>query len=123
MKIYADFEFYKSEYLGKTFQNEQDFSFYALRATEFIDAKTFGRIADVTQNVKMACCSAADEMYINESVKNTAASGISSESVSGYSVSYRAYDTKADKAAERRITSAIKRYLGDTGLMYRGNDE
>ncbi len=120
MTAYADYAFYSGEYLGRVITSEKDFAYYALRASEIIDSKTFGRIDEITPAVKMACCAAADELYSDASAKAKAAGGISSESVDGYSVSYRAYDAEAEKAAEKRVNAAIKRYLGGTGLMFRG---
>jgi hypothetical protein len=121
MTAYADYAFYAETYLGRTIPNEKDFAYYALRASEIIDSKTFGRIDEITPAVKMACCAAADELYSDASARAKAAGGISSESVDGYSVSYRAYNAESEKAAEKRVNAAIKRYLGSTGLMYRGN--
>ena len=120
MTAYANYAFYSGEYLGRVITSEKDFAYYALRASEIIDSKTFGRIGEITPAVKMACCAAADELYSDASAKAKAAGGISSESVDGYSVSYRAYNTEAEKAAEKRVNAAIKRYLGGTGLMFRG---
>ena len=120
MTAYADYAFYTDKYLGRIIPNENDFAYYALRASEIIDSKTFGRINEITPAVKMACCAAADELYSDASARAKAAGGISSESVDGYSVSYRAYNTEAEKAAEKRVNAAIKRYLGGTGLMFRG---
>ena len=120
MTAYADYAFYTDKYLGRIIPNENDFAYYALRASEIIDNKTFGRINEITPAVQLACCAAADELYSDASAKAKAAGGISSESVDGYSVSYRAYNTEAEKAAEKRVNAAIKRYLGGTGLMFRG---
>lgn len=120
MTAYADYAFYTDKYLGRIIPNENDFAYYALRASEIIDNKTFGRINEITPAVQLACCAAADELYSDASAKAKAASGVSSESVDGYSVSYRAYNTEAEKVAEKKVNAAIKRYLGSTGLMFRG---
>lgn len=120
MTAYADYAFYTDKYLGRIIPNENDFAYYALRASEIIDNKTFGRINEITPAVQLACCAAADELYSDASARAKAASGVSSESVDGYSVSYRAYDTEAEKAAEKKVNAAIKLYLGSTGLMFRG---
>lgn len=120
MTAYADYAFYTDKYLGRIIPNENDFAYYALRASEIIDNKTFGRINEITPAVQLACCAAADELYSDASAKAKAASGVSSESVDGYSVSYRAYNAESEKTAEKRVNAAIKRYLGGTGLMFRG---
>lgn len=120
MTAYADFAFYSETYLGRTIPNEKDFAYYALRASELIDSKTFGRITEVTEAVRLACCAAAEEMYSADTARSKAASGISSESVDGYSVAYRAYDDKSAAESKKRVDEAIKRYLANTGLMFRG---
>ncbi|MGN0610057.1 MAG: DnaT-like ssDNA-binding protein [Oscillospiraceae bacterium] len=120
MTAYADYAFYTDKYLGRAIPNENDFAYYALRASEIIDSKTFGRIDEITPAVRMACCAAADELYSDASARAKAAGGVSSESVDGYSVSYRAYNTESEKAAKKRVNAAIKLYLGGTGLMFRG---
>ena len=123
MTAYADYAFYTSEYLGRVITSEKDFAYYALRASEIIDSKTFGRIGEITPAVKMACCAAADQLYSDASARAKAAGGISSESVDGYSVSYRAYDAKSGAESKKRVDDAVKRYLANTGLMFRGCGE
>lgn len=123
MTAYADYAFYTDEYLGRTITAEKDFAYFALRATEMIDSKTFGRIEEITDAVKRACCAAADELYTADTARAKAMSGISSESVDGYSVSYRAYDAKCADESAKRVDDAVKRYLAHTGLMYRGCGE
>ena len=120
MTAYADYAFYTDKYLGRIIPNDNDFAYYALRASEIIDNKTFGRINEITPAVQLACCAAADELYSDASAKAKAASGVSSESVDGYSVSYRAYDGKSDAESKKRVDDAVKRYLANTGLMFRG---
>ena len=123
MTAYADYAFYTDEYLGRTITAEKDFAYFALRATEMIDNKTFGRIEEATDAVKRACCAAADELYSADTARAKAVPGISSESVDGYSVSYRAYDAKCADESAKRVDDAVKRYLAHTGLMYRGCGE
>ncbi len=123
MTAYADYAFYTDEYLGRIITAEKDFAYFAMRATEMIDIKTFGRIEEATDAVKRACCAVADELYSSDTARAKASSGISSESVDGYSVSYRAYDAKCADESAKRVDDAVKRYLAHTGLMYRGCGE
>lgn len=123
MTAYADFSFYSKAYLGRIIPNENDFAYYALRASELIDSKTFRRIKEVTEAVRLACCTVAEELYSADTAKSRAASGISSESVDGYSISYRAYDDKSADESKKRVEKAIQLYLADTGLMFRGCSE
>ena len=88
MTAYADYAFYSGEYLGRVITSEKDFAYYALRASEIIDSKTFGRIDEITPAVKMACCAAADELYSDASAKAKAA-GIASVNAYRIQVDYR----------------------------------
>ncbi len=115
--IYTDYRFYKEEFHGKLIPAE-DFDRAAISATQYINNVTFGRIgSNVTEAVKNACCAAA-EVYYSGSVSPRAASGITSEKVGNHSVSYSAAENISTQA--KRLRSAVKLWLGSTGLLYRG---
>lgn len=115
--IYADYRFYKDEFHGKLIPAE-DFDRAAISATQYINNVTFGRIgSNVTEAVKNACCAAA-EVYYSESVSPRAASGITSEKTGDHSVSYAAAETVSSQS--KRLRSAVKLWIGSTGLLYRG---
>lgn len=117
--IYADYRFYKDEFHGKLIPAE-DFDRAAISATQYINNVTFGRIgSNVTEAVKNACCAAA-EVYYSGSVSPRAASGVTSEKVGNYSVSYAAAENSGTQ--QKRLKSAVKLWLGSTGLLYRGVD-
>lgn len=115
--IYADYQYYKDGFHGSLIP-EKSFERNALQASQYIDNVTFGRIgSNVTEAVKNACCAVA-EVYYSGDISQRAASGITSEKVDDYSVSYSAAEN-SDAQAER-LRSAAGLWLGSTGLLYRG---
>jgi len=117
--IYADYKFYTTEYLGSKI-HEKDFNFYAMRASEELDSRTFGRIAEITPAIRKACCAVAEALYSDSISRGKSERGIASEKVGNYSVSYSGSSAETDKTVNRRVKSEIEKYLGNTGLLYRG---
>lgn len=137
--MYADFEFYTENFHGNLIKNEETFRTFAERASEFIDTVTFDRLLNSSllnqYKVKVQKCACAlAEQYFR---RNTAiCSGISdtenipktSESIGSYSVSYaNPLDyvqeiSMSDADFQRSLRSIILRYLGNTGLLFRGVD-
>ncbi len=117
--IYADYNFYTAGYLGNKIP-EKDFNFYAMRASEELDSRTFGRIGEVTPVIRKACCAVAEVLYSDSVSRGKSERGIASEKVGNYSVSYSGSSSETDKIVSRRIKSEIEKYLGNTGLLYRG---
>lgn len=117
--IYADYDFYTAKYLGNKIP-EKDFERYALRASEELDNRTFGRIADITPAIRKACCAVAEVLYSDSVSRAKSERGISSEKVGNYSVSYSGSSAETEKIVSRRVKSEIEKYLGNTGLLYRG---
>lgn len=129
---YADYEFYKSIFLGVAIA-EADFPRFALRASEEVDSITRGRAeayhATNPLPVQKATCAIAEVLQEQESgnaLANMVKDGrgtIRSESVGGESYSYDAINTadSAGQAAMRsRIYAAAAKYLQSTGLLYAG---
>lgn len=120
MTAYADYEYYKTEYLcGKKAVVNSAFDYYARSASLLINAYTSGNIdeSDIPESVKLCCCELAELAYRNE--KMSAKSGISSASVGDESVSY-ASDEECRVAYGKTIRNTIYKYLADTDLLYRG---
>lgn len=116
MTAYADFTFYRDDFLGEKIP-EDKFSHYALRASERIDELTFNRlknVADIPEEVKSACCAAAEVLYISDCASEKSEKGISSEKVGEYSVNYA---SASGQASDRNVSAAVRRYLLHTGLM------
>jgi len=135
---YADYDFYKNEYFGASIE-EADFPRLALRGSQYIDYITQGRAQARPQleTVKMACCALAEQYQVIEmtqklarkSLGNALASSegeLSSQSVGDWSQSYLSGGDSAQAAAnaaaaaQSGLAEIAQRYLGLTGLLYRG---
>lgn len=129
--VYADFEYYRDNYLGNAIE-EEAFPRLALRASAFLDYYTQGRAeknADL-EALKMACCAIAEHYQLIDSAKTAVKESLSddyvelnSESVGSWS---RSYGSTADivnavsQNADIDLASIARRYLSRTGLLYRG---
>lgn len=111
---YADYSFYTGMFHGEAIE-KKDFPRLAFRASRFLDYYTRNRAKDYNENnaVKYACCAVAEAYQVIE--KTGAKSGIASESVGSYSVSYTTDNTTRDELA-----NVARQYLATTGLLYRG---
>ena len=126
--IYADYAYYTDTFYGEMLTDEDVFTKFAARASDYIDRITMNRARDYVvlhpddENIKKACCAAAEQYYMLSGIRAGIASEdgeIASESVGSHSVSYRSgFETAASLEADlRKIVSA---YLALTGLLYRG---
>lgn len=124
--IYANESFYTEQYLSdRKPVVSTGFLFYARKASQMMDQYTFNRLADVPEDkipeaVKMCCCELAESLYQYEQQKN-ASGGKTSEKIGTYSVTFGTEKETADSAA-REQRKIIMRWLGNTGLCYRGCD-
>ena len=117
---YAEYEFYKEEFLNATVPEDR-FAGFAEKASALIDSFTFERITDdifvvspkIGRKIRLCCCALCEDMLFIEN------GGISSESVDGYEVSYATGVSKS-RSEMRRYSDTIKVYLSGTGLLYRG---
>lgn len=130
---YVDFSFYQETYKGSKFASESEFAEHALRAEEILDEITWDRIPNMDERfmtealaikIRKAVCAMAEvskqcnPMY----TKAGNSAGVSSESNDGYSVSFQ--DPEMVAAAYRsRSENAARRFLGTTGLLYRGGGD
>ena len=116
---YADYLFYSTQYLGTAIA-EVDFPALALRASAVIDAITFNRAVDDTENVtavKNAMCAVAEELQRQQQAGG--ADGIQSESQGRYSVAFAKNSDKM-KSNQTKLEDAARVWLGNTGLMFAG---
>lgn len=128
--VYADYMFYRDVFAGT--MPEDVFSRCSARASDYIDAQTFGRASSalvrlpcpasddpeswppVKYALAKACCALADLVYLEEN-----GGGVASEETPGYKVNYLAGISNT-KTPVQQMQAALSRYLGDTGLLYRG---
>ena len=116
----TDYTFYTDKYLSgkEAVLDSASFPFWERKACNQVRSFTFGNIdesAEVPETVQMCVCEVAEILLIQENRSKT--SGIASEKVGDYSVSYRA-QTDGEKQAE--IRKVVTEWLSETGLMYCG---
>lgn len=132
---YADFEEYQTIYTGTLFSDYKQFATFAERASDYMDAITFGRLEngvpeEFSEKVKKCCCALAENFFYYDAKMqpDAAVSGGTkqSESISKYSVTYSnpldSLSTLTGSSFENYQYNTALRYLGRTGLMYRGVD-
>lgn len=134
--MYADFPYYQDFFKGTLISDEATFRTFSERASEFIDTATFDRLADEEllnrHKIKIQkCVCALAEMFFK---RNIALNGVlnhdnmpeTSETIGAYSVSKaNPYDyvqevSITDSDFQKSLKSTVLRYLGNTGLLYRG---
>lgn len=117
---YADYDFYLNTYFGNVI-SEEDFPRLSERASDYIRAATQGisdRVEERQQEaVKKASCAIADVLLDEEIITASVYSGgvqISSETVGGWSRSYRAPALSAAEVENirSRKADALAIYLG-----------
>lgn len=128
MKIYTNYYFYKNTYMGN--MSENDFDKQVIGASYEVQKNIFDRdITGYEDEVQLATCSVADILYKIEQLESKKTTTMSdktlkSESVGDYS---RTFDTSSVSDIEleisnqnKKIKEEIKKYLLNTGLLYRG---
>ena len=114
------YEYYVNDYKGNML-GESDFDYYARKASAEVNHATFGRLAemeaaDIPDEALDAICEVAEQY---SRVDQTTEGGIvASANNDGYSVSFR--DTGDAEYQQKAVRSIIRKYLGCTGLLYRG---
>lgn len=114
--IFSDYTYYKEKFCGKLIPQD-DFLYFAARASEYIDWQTFGRLEsgipeEFNAKVRNCCCALAESEYKFEQNGD-----ISSEKNGSYSVTYAKKSDSSHSAEKSRI---VAMYLGNTGLIYKG---
>ena len=109
--MYVDYNFYSEAYGGKV--PEEEFMPHLISAINTLNYYTFGRIVlldVITVDIKYAVCELINHSHSLEDKQ------IESERVGTYSVSYSTPDSQP-LSDEQKI---VAKWLGHTGLMYRG---
>lgn len=135
---YADFTDYAQSYHGRRIKSEEDFLYFSERASEYMDMVTFDRLADgipaeFEEKVKKCCCALSDALFDfanTNASKEDGARPKNSESIGKYSVSYATAAqtisglmSGGTSGLSDYMHSICMRFLGRTGLMFRGCDD
>lgn len=134
---YVDFPFYQDFFKGLLITDEAAFRTFSERASEFVDTVTFDRLHD--ENILDTCllkvqkcvCALTEQFFrrnmaFSGGVPNSENMPKTSESIGAYSVSMaNPYDyvqeiSMTDADFQKSLKSTVLRYLGNTGLLYRG---
>lgn len=124
VKMYADEEFYKTEYKrGKEpVISSSDFSYYGMLATARIRFRTNGNIdesATIPEEVGMCCCEIAEKICQAEKAKGENGLVLQSYSNDGDSGTFKT-DEISVNAVDQAVDGIIKRWLSGTGLLFCG---
>lgn len=117
--MYVDFDYYSNIYKGKV--KEEDFPTLEIKASGILNYYTFNRIKEdaINDKIKLTVCELIDNIEQLEKVEGED-KGITQEKVGTYSVSYANPDIKR-KELKQEQKQTIFKYLGHTGLLYRGS--
>lgn len=130
---YADFPYYQDFFKGTLISDAEAFRTFSERASEFVDTATFDRLADEEIfnrhkiKIQKCVCALAEQFFRRNiaffDIENLP---VISESIGEYSVSTaNPYDyiqeiSMTDADFQKALKSTILRYLGNTGLLFRG---
>lgn len=134
MMAYADFGYYQDFFLGKLITDMEQFRTLSERASEYIDMVTFCRIntnvlkdKSIANKVKKCTCAVAEAYYIYDITRlneGNITGAKTSEKIGQYSVSWANPLDSLETLTGGNFPSYLRklciRYLGTTGLMYRG---
>lgn len=125
--IYADYDYYVTEYLGghNVTVPAESWTYYARQASTYLDNATNGRIdpSEVGEAVMLCCCELTELLYrVDSSAQSGAAGPLASYSNDGQSGTFVAdQNSVSTEAGKSRAMMAIaSRYLGRSGMLYRG---
>ena len=134
---YADFTYYQQSYIGTEITDESTFRQVAERASDYLDAVTFGRLEtgiplELETKVRRCCCALAEAYAAfggNIGAEQDGADAVKSESIGAYSVTYASSSEQLSAlmhgdatGLESYLKQICGQYLGRTGLLYRGCD-
>lgn len=135
---YADFAYYQDSYNGNQIRDATAFLFLSARASEYMDMVTFRRLLDglpeeYEAEIKNCCCALADAIFQYQICADASGDGSGesapkkSETNGKYSVTYQTAGETISSllnggaaGLQDYMKSICMRYLGHTGLMYRG---
>lgn len=128
MKTYTDYAFYSNTYKGT--MPEEDFNRLVIGASYEVRRNIFNRdITGYEEEIQMTTCSVADILLKIETLENKKDAMISenrvkTESVGDYSRTFESDDVKDIETQisnqKEKIKEELRKYLLDTGLLYRG---
>lgn len=127
--MYVDYSYYTDNFEGTAISAES-FNSYERKARSFINLITFDRLtgesAIIADTVKECMCEIMELNYkLDLKEQETDGKIIASETVDGHSQTYAISDVEKNEVDKSKINDTkyyniAKRYLSNTGLLYRG---
>lgn len=122
MTVYASYSFYTENFnKTETALPESAFLFYAKKATQIMKQYIGLNVdeSNIPEEVSMCCCEIAEYLndFENSSATKNIRSGVSSESVGGWSVSYGTTSTDLSAQSRVAISGIIDLWLSESGLL------
>lgn len=120
---YTTFDYYANTYCGgEPVVQATVFPKMLLKSQSIIDMHTFNRLKIYNvqpEEVQNCCCELIESINAYENRIKENPSGISSEKIKNYSVTYESAENMKKKFEDDSI-NIIHRWLGRTGLLFRG---
>ncbi|MBS5620427.1 hypothetical protein [Eubacterium sp.] len=119
---YTTYDYYSNNYCsGEPVVDAAVFPKLLLKSQSIIDMYTFDRLknADISEEVQNCCCELVESINAYENRLNENPRGISSEKIKNYSVTYESAENMKRKFEDDSL-NIIHRWLGRTGLLFRG---
>lgn len=127
--MYVDYSYYTDNFEGTAISAES-FNSYERKVRSFINLITFDRLtgesAIIADTVKECMCEIMELNYkLDLKEQETDGKIIASETVDGHSQTYAISDVEKNEVDKSKINDTkyyniAKRYLSNTGLLYRG---
>lgn len=116
----TDYTFYTENYLSgkEAVLDAAFFPYWERKACNAVRGLTFGNIkesGEIPEAVRMCVCEVAELLYTQE--ERAKESGVASEKVGDYSVTYR---TQMETEKNTEVRKVVTEWLAGTGLMYCG---
>lgn len=123
--VYADYNYYVDNYMGKSI-SEEDFTSLSVKASAYVDWVTMQRAktatGDASEAIKSAVCSLCEIIQDGEKlnvISSDTERPLSSETVGGWSRSFGSKSVSANdlQLIENRKREAVMMYLAPYGLL------
>lgn len=123
--VYADYDYYVDNYMGKSI-SEEDFTSLSVKASAYVDWVTMQRAknatGDASEAIKSAVCALCEIIQDGEKlnvISSDTERPLSSETVGGWSRSFGSKSVSANdlQLIENRKREAVMMYLAPYGLL------
>lgn len=126
-----DLSFYENDYKGTTINTQSSFDFYVEQANQIVwehimlnsyilEDETASDYASIVKKLKFAQCNMAELLSKYGAMASAENRQVVSESAGKVSVNYADVSSEVASNFEKFQSNIVKKYLFDTGLLYRG---